>query len=117
MNQLLKAEEAALLGLSVILNQTLLPYAWWWYWVLFLIPDISMIGYLVNTKVGAALYNFAHHKGTAVLCFALGIILSSTSWQFAGLLLLGHSSFDRILGYGLKYSDNFKNTHLGWLGK
>jgi hypothetical protein len=117
MNHLLKAEEAAILGVCIILNNMLIPYAWWWYWVLFLTPDISMIGYVVNTKVGAALYNFGHHKGTAVLCFTVGIILSSTAWQFAGLLLLGHSSFDRILGYGLKYPDNFKNTHLGMIGK
>jgi hypothetical protein len=31
--------------------------------------------------------------------------------------LLGHSSFDRVLGYGLKYDDDFKHTHLGWIGK
>jgi hypothetical protein len=116
MKQVLKAEEAALFGLSIMLNHLIVPYAWWWYWVLFLTPDISMIGYLVNTKVGAALYNIAHHKGLAVLCFAVGIILPSVTWQFAGILLLGHSSFDRILGYGLKYPDHFKNTHLGWIG-
>ncbi len=115
MKNLLKAEEAALLALSIFLNQTLIPYAWWWFWVLFLAPDVSMIGYIVNTKVGAILYNLAHHKGIAILCFAFGLMLASTAWQFAGLLLLGHSSFDRILGYGLKYPDNFKNTHLGWI--
>ncbi len=56
MKNLLKAEEAALLALSIILNQTLMPYAWWWYWVLFLAPDISMIGYVMNPKIGAALW-------------------------------------------------------------
>ena len=117
MKQLLKAEEAALLGFSILLNNLLIPYAWWWYWALFLTPDVSMVGYLVNTKIGAVLYNLAHHKGIGFLCFAVGTILASPAWQFTGLLLLGHSSFDRILGYGLKYPDNFKNTHLGWLGK
>jgi hypothetical protein len=117
LKNLLKAEEAALLSLAVTLNQMMIPYAGWLYWALFLAPDLSMIGYLVNTRVGAAMYNIAHHKGTAVLCFALGLILSSIPLQFTGLLLLGHSSFDRILGYGLKFPDNFKNTHLGWIGK
>ena len=116
MKNLLKAEEAAVLALAVILNQMMIPYAWWLYWALFLTPDLSMIGYLVNTKVGAALYNIGHHKGIAVLCFALGLIISSTAWQFTGLLLLGHSSFDRVFGYGLKFPDHFKNTHLGWIG-
>ncbi len=116
MKNLLKAEAVALLMLSIILNQTLIPYAWWWFWVLFLTPDVSMIGYVVNSKVGAILYNLAHHKGIAILCFAFGLMLGSTALQFAGLLLLGQSSFDRILGYGMKYPDHFKNTHLGWIG-
>jgi hypothetical protein len=114
---LLRAEEAAILAFAVFLNQTTMPFAWWWYWALFLAPDISMIGYLVNTRVGAALYNIAHHKGIAVVCYILGWMLASPVWQFTGLLLLGHSAFDRVFGYGLKYPDNFKNTHLGWIGK
>jgi hypothetical protein len=117
MKNLLNAEEAALLALAVFLNQTTLPFAWWWYWALFLAPDISMIGYMVNTRVGAVLYNAAHHKGIAVLCYFLGWLLASPVWQFTGLLLLGHSAFDRILGYGLKYPDHFKHTHLGWIGQ
>ncbi|HAJ82706.1 MAG TPA: DUF4260 domain-containing protein, partial [Zunongwangia profunda] len=32
-------------------------------------------------------------------------------------ILFGHSAMDRIFGYGLKYEDNFKNTHMGWFGK
>jgi len=34
-----------------------------------------------------------------------------------GLLFMAHSCFDRALGYGLKYSDSFDHTHLGWIGK
>jgi len=34
-----------------------------------------------------------------------------------GLLLVAHSSFDRMLGYGLKFPDDFKHTSLGWMGK
>jgi len=116
MKQILKADEAALLGLCIILNHLIVPLEWWWYWVFFLAPDISMIGYIFNTRVGAALYNIGHHKGIAILAFAVGTILSSNVWQFAGLIMLGHSSFDRVLGYGLKYPDHFKNTHLGWIG-
>jgi len=35
----------------------------------------------------------------------------------AGLLLLAHSAFDRVWGYGLKYNDQFNHTHLGMVGK
>ncbi|MEW6083560.1 MAG: DUF4260 family protein [Chloroflexota bacterium] len=30
--------------------------------------------------------------------------------------LLGHSSLDRVFGYGLKHKDAFQNTHLGRIG-
>jgi hypothetical protein len=116
MKNVIRAEEAAILAFAVFLNQTTLPFAWWWYWALFLAPDISMVGYLLNTRVGAVIYNIVHHKGTAVLCYMLGLLLVSPIWQFTGLLLLGHSAFDRIFGYGLKFPDHFKHTHLGWIG-
>jgi hypothetical protein len=115
MKSLLKLEELLLFIFCAILASSL-PYAWWWYWALFLTPDLGMIGYLVNPKVGAAAYNFLHHKGIAVACFLAGLWLANNDLQFTGLLLLGHSSFDRVFGYGLKYGDNFKNTHLGWIG-
>ena len=31
--------------------------------------------------------------------------------------LLGHSSFDRVFGYGLKHEDAFQHTHLGRIGR
>src|SRR4051812_24843697 len=102
MKNLLKVEEACMVLLSIYLY-TLLPYAWWLYVVLFLAPDISMLGYLINTMVGAFTYNFFHHKGVAILCYLLGIYIHFEPLQFLGLLLFGHSSFDRIMGYGLKY--------------
>lgn len=116
MKLLLKLEEVAQLVLAVYLN-TFLPFEWWWYWVLFLTPDISMVGYLVNTKIGAATYNFIHHKGVAVIVYLAGLYFAQQELQFAGLLLYGHSAFDRMMGYGLKYQDSFHNTHLGLIGK
>jgi len=34
-----------------------------------------------------------------------------------GIIFLGHTAFDRVFGYGLKFPDNFKHTHLGKIGK
>ncbi|MGT2895857.1 DUF4260 family protein [Streptococcus entericus] len=34
-----------------------------------------------------------------------------------GSVLSSHVAFDRTLGFGLKYSDDFNNTHLGRIGK
>lgn len=76
-----------------------------------------MLGYLFGSKVGAITYNIAHHKMTAAIVIALAWILHNPALMTAGLLLWGHSAFDRMLGYGLKYSDSFNHTHLGMVGK
>ena len=116
MKNLLKSEEAFQLAFAVYLN-TCLPFEWWWYWVLFLTPDIGMLGYVINPRIGAIIYNLFHYKGIALLIYVTGLSLSNVELQFTGLLLFGHSAFDRMLGYGLKYADDFHNTHLGLIGK
>jgi hypothetical protein len=76
-----------------------------------------MIGYLVSPQAGAVTYNFIHHKAFGISIFVIGIILANQPLQLTGLILFGHSSMDRILGYGLKHSDSFQHTHLGMIGK
>ena len=83
--------------------------------VLILLPDIGMLGYLVNTKTGALTYNVFHHKGLAILILLIGIYFEIEVMQLIGIILFSHAALDRIFGYGLKYADNFKNTHLGHL--
>jgi hypothetical protein len=109
----LESEEMAMTALAIFLSTRLTIFpAWWIYLLLFFTPDISMIGYLVNTRVGAVTYNIAHNKGVAIVLYLIGIALGNEWWQFAGLLLFAHASFDRVWGFGLKYPDNFKHTHL-----
>ncbi|WP_317622310.1 DUF4260 domain-containing protein [Chryseobacterium gotjawalense] len=116
MNTILKLEELGQFSLSIILfNQ--LDYAWWIFPACILLPDLSMIGYLANPKTGAWMYNFFHHKMVAVSILILGVCLNSSLLSLAGIILFGHSAMDRIFGYGLKFNDSFKNTHLGWMGK
>lgn len=67
-------------------------------------PDVSMAGYLINPKVGAVTYNFIHHKAVSVLLYLLGSFTHLPGLQLAGLVLLGHSSLDRLLGFGLQES-------------
>ncbi len=116
MKNLLKLEELLMLGLALFLFSKL-DYGWGWYALLFLTPDLSMVGYLANPRVGAWTYNLIHHKGLSVALYVLGSLFSIPWLMFAGTLLLGHSSFDRVFGYGLKYPDAFQNTHLGRIGK
>ena len=116
MKTLLKLEALALWGLSVFLFAQL-GYAWWWYLVLFFAPDLSMLGYLGGTRVGALVYNIVHHHAVSLGLYVLGFFLGNPVLQLAGVILLGHSNMDRLLGYGLKYPDSFQNTHLGVIGK
>jgi hypothetical protein len=115
MNSLIKLEELAKMFYAYWLSIQI-GYAWWVFLAWLLAPDLSMIGYLVNTKIGAWLYNLVHHQALAIGVGILGFYLGNTSLEFAGILLFGHSAMDRAFGYGLKYEDNFKHTHLGWIG-
>ena len=108
---LLRAEEAVLLTLAIFAYQHL-HYSWLLFALLFFTPDLFMLGYLINTRVGAVTYNIAH-----TLTFALALLLASYTehWQQAtafALIWVAHIAFDRLLGYGLKYPISFKETHL-----
>ena len=95
----------------------LLHADWWWYLLLSVGPDISFIGYAGGNKIGAACYNLFHHKGVAVVLFITGYLLKNESVELIGIVLFGHSSMDRLMGYGLKLNKGFKYTHLGIKGK
>jgi hypothetical protein len=116
MQKVIKLEELGLFILSIyFFNQ--LEYAWWWFLVLILVPDFSMIGYVFGNKTGAFCYNLAHHRGIAIALYLVGIDCSNEIVQLLGVILFAHSSMDRMLGYGLKYETGFKFTHLGEIGK
>ena len=115
MKDVLKLEEFGLFCLSLFLYN-MLGYSWWLFAVLILTPDISMLGYLINSKVGGILYNIFHHKGIAVVLYLIGTLNCNYILVIAGVIIFGHSSIDRFLGYGLKYLDSFKHTNLGMIG-
>jgi len=116
MKTIIKWEELGMFILGIYLF-SLLPYPWWLFLALILVPDIGMLGYLFNDRIGAIIYNIFHHKGLAIIIYLLGIYLSLPLWQLTGAILFSHASMDRIFGYGLKYDKGFKFTHLGEIGK
>jgi Domain of unknown function (DUF4260) len=116
MKIILQLEELAIFLCSILAFSTL-PFAWWWFPVLILLPDISMLGYTVNNKVGAISYNIFHHKAIALAVLVMGYYLLNDYWLLTGIILFGHSAMDRCMGYGLKYFKGFSFTHLGSIGK
>jgi hypothetical protein len=86
--------------------------AWWLFLLLLLSPDLAMLGYLLNTRIGAMSYNAIH---TTVLPLSLAIASLLLGWTLGlqlALIWLAHIGMDRTVGYGLKYSTAFKETHL-----
>jgi hypothetical protein len=116
MTSILKLEELAMF-LGGIFAFSFLPLEWWWFPLLLFVPDIGMLGYLYGNKTGALIYNLWHHKGLAILLAVSGFYLNDLFLLVAGIIMFSHASLDRLLGYGLKYDNGFKFTHLGEIGK
>jgi len=112
----LRLEGAVALTLAVLAYRAT-GAGWLMFAILFLAPDLSMIGYLINKRVGAWIYNFGHSYLTPSAVALLGIALGTTILWPIALIWAAHIGFDRLVGYGLKYSEAFGATHLGWKGK
>lgn len=72
-----------------------------------------MVGYLKNPKLGAIIYNLIHNVVLSISLVLLGVIANIELLILLGLILSAHIGIDRSLGYGLKETTGFKNTHLG----
>lgn len=110
----LRWEGAAALALSAMLYWRE-GASWWVFGACFLLPDVTMLGYLGGRRLGASLYNAGHsYLGPVLLAvFSFGL---SPDGIAAALIWASHIGFDRTLGYGLKYPTAFGDTHLGRLG-
>jgi hypothetical protein len=92
-------------------------YAWWMFALLILAPDLSMVGYLGGPRVGAVAYNLVHTI-IAPLGLAAADLWFGVDWALQiAIILMAHIAIDRALGYGLKLSTGFRDTHLGRIGR
>lgn len=94
-----------------------LGLGWGWFAGLFLLPDLSMLGYLVNARVGSIAYNAGHSYVGPALLAAVALLSGHAAALPVALIWLAHIGFDRMLGYGLKYATAFGATHLGTVGR
>lgn len=109
--------EFVVLTLCTVLAFVVAGFDWWWLLLLFLVIDVSMAGYLMSPRVGAVTYNIGHSVIGPVVLLCIYFIHGQQWELFIALVWLFHIFVDRALGYGLKHSDDFKHTHLGWIGK
>ena len=84
----------------------------WMFALLLLAPDLSALGYLVNTRVGAATYNLAHNYLLPGILLLIGVSAANPLVIQLAAIWFAHIGMDRAAGYGLKYAAAFKDTHL-----
>lgn len=88
-----------------------------WLLPLLLAPDVSMVGYLGGPRLGAITYNLVHNLAVALAVLAVGWLAAAAPLALAGAILVAHVGMDRALGYGLKLPTDFRDTHLGRIGR
>ena len=85
--------------------------------MLILAPGLSMLGYLAGPRVGAVAYTTLHILIVPLLLALAGYVLANPMATAIALTWVIHIAVDHALGYGLKLSSGFQDTHLGRIGR
>ena len=113
--RLQRLEGGVALALGVI-AYAWLGQSWVLFALLFLAPDLAMLAYLRSTATGTLAYNAVHTYLAPALLALLGLAVGPVAFGLAAIWT-AHIGADRLLGYGLKLSSGFDQTHLGPIGK
>jgi hypothetical protein len=113
---LLRAEGAALFVAATV-AYAISGQSWLLFALLILAPDLSMLGYLAGPRIGAYCYNAGHLTLWPLALVVAGYFSTLPILMGIGLIWLAHIGIDRALGYGLKHVSDFRDTHLGRIGR
>lgn len=114
--RLILRAESLLLLIAVVYAYGQLQASWWWFAAVFLLPDLAMLAYALGPRWGAWAYNCTHSYTGPALLGMLAYVWVPSLWATC-CVWLAHIAMDRALGYGLKSSQGFSDTHLGTIGK
>lgn len=103
-------------GAVAIILYAMTGASWWLFALFILAPDLSMLGYLAGPRVGAVAYNALHILIVPLGLALAGYVLGTATMTAVALIWIAHIAIDRALGYGLKLSTGFQDTHLGRIG-
>jgi hypothetical protein len=109
---LLRLEGLAVAAITIVLYAHS-GASWWWFAALWLVPDLSLIGYLSNPCNGARIYNAVHSYVTPAALALVALLMHRATLLPFALIWINHIGLDRALGFGLKYATAFNWTHLG----
>jgi len=107
----LRLEGLAVTALSAILYASG-GASWWLFAALWLVPDLSMIGYFAGPRLGSYCYNVVHSYVLPTALAISALLFHQTMLLPFALIWFNHIGVDRLLGYGLKYPAGFGFTHL-----
>lgn len=108
---LLRLEGAAVLIVSLLFYHWG-HGGWLQFALLILLPDLSMLGFAANVRVGAITYNAVHTYVGPLVLAAYSFGSHRPAVVSLSLIWIAHIGFDRMIGAGLKYPTRFKDTHL-----
>jgi hypothetical protein len=104
--------EGAVVFVASVLAYWQIGGNWLLFVVLWLAPDLGMLGYLAGSVTGARVYNLFHLPLWPAILILAGWILGGHLALELGLIWLSHLGLDHLAGYGFKYPTKFKDTHL-----
>jgi hypothetical protein len=103
-------------GLTVLVGALALYFgldgSLWLLALLALAPDLSMAAYLAGPEIGSLGYNTAHTYVLPAVLGAAGVWAAVPTAVLVAAVWAGHIGADRAVGYGLKFPDEFRHTHL-----
>jgi hypothetical protein len=102
---LLQLEGAAVLMVSVLLYRWS-HGSWLQFALLFLVPDLSMIGYLANPRAGAITYNAVHSLVGPLALAAYSFGANRPAILALSIIWIAHIGFDRMLEIRVEVSDS-----------
>jgi hypothetical protein len=109
---LLRLEGLAVGAISAVLYAHT-SASWWPFAALWLTPDLSILGYFAGPCRGSRIYNTAHTYALPITLAVCALLLHANALLPFALIWVNHIGVDRMMGYGLKFSDGFDWTHLG----
>jgi hypothetical protein len=113
---ILRAEHVAIAATGIVLYAAM-GGSWLLYVPMWLAIDLSTVGYLGGPRLGAVTYNAAHNLVIALGLLGIGVLLDVAWVRLVASVWISHVGIDRSLGYGLKLPSDFRDTHLGRIGR
>jgi Domain of unknown function (DUF4260) len=106
--------EALLVLLIALICYSGLHGSWLLFLVLFLAPDVSLLGYLAegNGRFAATCYNALHCYAVPLGVALIGWRLHSVVTERTTAIWVAHIALDRLIGFGLKYAQAANPTHM-----